>query len=460
MPGGGAPALVVGAGPTGLTLAHELARHGAAVRIIDRAPAASTVSKALAIHARTLEVFDQMGVVDGVLERGQRIEGITLHSGGRVVFELEIPRLDTPYPYLVALPQPDTEASLAGRLEQRSVQVERGVELTGFAQDAEGVTAHLRHADGTVESCRTPYLLGCDGSHSTARHGLGLAFEGKQYPEHWALADVRLESAELAPNRMHAFWLPDGQIMAVFPFRGGRARVMVSTPTPADEATQPDPTLDFFQTAFDRARLGLARVSDPAWLANFRAHLRHCARCRVGRVFLAGDAFHIHSPFGGQGMNTGIPDAHNLAWKLELVLAGTAPPALLDSYEAERQPIAEAVLRLTDTMASNLSHLTPTTKRLLEHALPVLQHLPLGPLQRSLMERIAELGVNYRRGPLTEDDPGGPLDRLVPGHASAPSAGDRVVDAGPAGVCRQLDGPHLRSRAAPGSPAAAAVPRR
>jgi len=338
--------LVVGAGPVGLTLGCELVMHGASCRVIDALDAPVVWSKAAVAHARTMEVFESIGVADAIVERSKVIHGVSAYADGRRVLHVVLDEVDSPYPYIHGVSQRDTEAVLAGRLAELGGAVERSTRLASFTQDDGGVTATLVRADGREEVVRARWIVGCDGAHSTVRHALDLAFEGAPYEERIVQTDARVTwPRQVEDDEILTFLAPDGPV-ACFPFfRDGRYRVLKMY---TDEPPPGEPTLETFQEMLD-AQLPGTKVSDPAWIIGFRIHHRLASRYRVGRAFLAGDAAHIHSPAGGQGMNTGIHDAHNLAWKLALVTRGIARPALLDSYEAERRPVAAELLRGTDT---------------------------------------------------------------------------------------------------------------
>ena len=337
--------LVVGGGPVGLTLGCALRMQGASCRVIDALDAPVTWSKAAVAHARTMEVFESLGVADAIVERAKVIHGVSAYAGGRRVLHVVLDEVDSPYPYIHGVSQRDTEAVLAARFSELGGAIERSKKLATFTQDEGGVMAALVRSDGSEEVVRARWIVGCDGAHSTVRHALDLAFEGAPYEERIVQTDARVSwPRQVEDDEIVVFLAPDGPV-ACFPFfRDGRYRVLKMY---TDEPPPGEPTLETFQAMLDQQLPGTV-VSDPAWIVGFRIHHRLASRYRVGRAFLAGDAAHIHSPAGGQGMNTGIQDAHNLAWKLALVARGAARPALLDSYEAERRPVAAELLRGTD----------------------------------------------------------------------------------------------------------------
>ncbi len=362
--------LVVGAGPVGLLMAAELRRHGARCRVIDKLPEPMAWVKALGVSQRTLEVWDDLGIVTEAMDAGltARRQRVFVNRESVVDADVAFPG-EAPYRYPLLLTQPETERILAGHLARLGTHVERGVELRSFVADADGVRATLATANGGEEVLRCRYLAGCDGAHSTVRQQLQLPFEGGRFPTEFLLADVQVDwefshatsclFLEVREDRLE-------NLLVCIPYRDpssrGRPRYRLSTmarpvsevdwegvaaqTTPAEEpATKP--TLDQVREMVRHFVPVPAEVSELRWSSIFRISHRIVPRYRVGRVFLAGDAAHIHPPTGGQGMNTGLQDAYNLAWKLALDLKGLAHPTLLDSYDAERRPVGEAVVERT-----------------------------------------------------------------------------------------------------------------
>ncbi|BAU91983.1 monooxygenase [Methylorubrum populi] len=390
--------LIVGAGPVGLTLACELARYGVGVRLIDRAARATQTSKALVVWSRTLELMDRMGCTEAFLAAGLRARGARLRAGGRVLGGPDFSDIASPYAFGLMIPQRDTERLLTEHLGSFGVAVEREVELLAFSQGPDGVEARLSRADGRQETVTTPFLLGCDGAHSAVRHGLGLAFRGSAQGDEWLLADIRLDGAGVPPGDEIAVYLHRDGPFVIFPIPGGRARV-VATVSRADARPRPDPTLDEVQ-ALVAARAGPGiRVSDPVWLSRFRIHERKVSEYRSGRVFLAGDAAHIHSPAGGQGMNTGMQDAVNLAWRLALVLRGEAGPRLLDSYSPERNAVGETVLRNAGRLTALATLANPAAQAVRNRALGWV--LGLHAVRRRMAATMSEIEIGYPGSPLS-----------------------------------------------------------
>jgi 2-polyprenyl-6-methoxyphenol hydroxylase-like FAD-dependent oxidoreductase len=419
------PVLVIGAGPTGLALAAELTRHGIACRIVDKATGPTPLPKATSVQARTMEVLEDMGVVDEVLAAGHQSHGVNIYSHTQRLMHFSYDDLESSYPFMLNIPQSGMERILGGRIARLGLAVEWQTELVGFTQDADGVTATLRDADGREETVRAGWLVGCDGAHSTVRHTLNIPFEGHTYQQWFGLADARIHWA-LRHDELHGFVHPQG-LLFIIPMPGeDQYRLIVEAEKRADDA---ELTLADFQAAVDERGPGNARLSDPGWIAPFTVNARRAATHRQGRVFIAGDASHIHSPAGGQGMNTGIQDAYNLAWKLALVIRERANPALLDSYDAERTPVAEAVLRMTERLTTLLTMRNPVGQRVRNHLMPVLTGF--GNVQHQMANQDAEFDISYRSSPAVAEHHHGRFGqaRFVGG----PRAGDRAPNAGPLG---------------------------
>ncbi|MGW5668304.1 FAD-dependent monooxygenase [Micromonospora sp. NPDC003776] len=419
---GGTDVLVVGAGPTGLALAVQLASLGVRVRLIDRAVDRVHESRALAIQPRTLEVLAGLGVTSELVAAGNTTVRLCLHAGGRSrsvpLFDLGLK--DTAYPFLLLLSQAETERILGERLAAAGLGVERGVELVGLDRTGDGALATLRHTDGREEPVPARYVVGCDGAHSTVRHLAGIGFAGGAYPQTFVLAD--LEADGLEPGMAHAF-LSERGMLFFFPLghpAGWRLLVM----RPPTDVVPPDAPVSLAEVqAFADAYTGATvRLSRPVWMTNFRLHHRAATRYGTGPVFLAGDAAHIHSPAGAQGMNTGIQDAVNLGWKLAQTLRGDADPSLLDSYETERAPVGRLVLRFTDRAFTVATSTNPVVRFVRTRVAPALIPLVLAPrfLRSTAFRTVSQLTITYRRSPLSTDGPNSPR--------KGPRAGDRLPD--------------------------------
>lgn len=411
--------LVVGAGPVGLTLAAELVRYGVQVRIIDRSSHPKETSKALVVWSRTLELLERMGCSPAFLDAGLRARGASIRSGRTMLGRTSFDVIASPYDFALMLPQCDTERLLNAQLQALGVMVERRVELTGFTQAQSHIEARLAHAGGAEEVLQASWLIGCDGAHSTVRHGLGFAFEGGAQGDDWMLADIRLEGEGKPPADEIATFLHRDGPFGVFPIPGGRARIVATLGKTVEGQSRPEPSLSDVQAMADERAGGGFRVVDPVWLANFRINERKVSDYAKGRVFLAGDAAHVHSPAGGQGMNTGMQDAFNLSWKLAMVVRGEAMPSLLDSYTPERSAVGEMVLRnatrLTD--AVTLAHPGAQAAR------NVLLRFMLGfhVVQERMATTMSEIEVAYAKSPLSMGRHAG--DRLPPGQYDGPPPG-------------------------------------
>jgi 2-polyprenyl-6-methoxyphenol hydroxylase-like FAD-dependent oxidoreductase len=424
--------LVVGAGPTGLALAASLCRHGIRPRIVDANADRAHESRALGVQPRTLEVLDAFGLAEPLAARGNPGLRLTMHAGGRVVTALplfDLAMADTAHPYLLVVSQAVTEQVLIHHLVERGVQVQRRVELIDLVERPGYVECTLRRPDGGVERLTARYAVGCDGGNSTVRAKAGIPFSGGDYPQSFALADLAVDG--LTPDSLHAYVADDG-LLLFFPL-GDPAPWRLITMRPAGgwpDAPAGDRTrLADLQAAADRRAGPGLRLRDPVWISDFRLRHRHAARYRSGRLFLAGDAAHVHSPVGAQGMNTGIQDAVNLGWKLAYVLQGAAAPALLDSYDAERRPVGRAVVRLTDrgyaAVTSDAAVPRLVRRRVVPRLAPLLLRLRR---PRALGFRaIGELSISYRRSPAVAD--------AGPGRWGTVRAGDRLPD-----VVARIDG--------------------
>jgi 2-polyprenyl-6-methoxyphenol hydroxylase-like FAD-dependent oxidoreductase len=387
--------LIVGAGPIGLTMAMELTRFGQPVRLIDRAAHASDTSKALAVWSRTLELLDRAGCATRFVEAGRKIHGLQIHNGKTVIQGPSFDDLPTPYPYGLMVPQSQTERLLAAELARFGIAVERELELVELSPQTDRVVARLRHADGREETTETPWLLGCDGAHSTVRHQLGVAFEGHAEPDDFLIADIRVDGPVPA-DELSIFFHADGPLI-FFPMPGDRFRVLADLGRGAD--TRPEPTLDFVQHLM-RERSGLAlTASDPAWLTSFRISERMVGAYRHGRIFLAGDAAHIHSPVGGQGMNTGMQDAFNLAWKLAMVTQGAAGDWILDSYSPERSAVARRVVDATSRLTQLAMLSNPAAQAVRNFAIHLAMGLHL--VQKPAARVVSEIAIAYEGSALS-----------------------------------------------------------
>ena len=394
--------LIVGAGPTGLVLALWLAKLGVRVRIIDKTAEPGTTSRALAVQARTLELYRQLDLTDAVIARGHKVPAVNLWVKGEAAARLPFEDVGvglTPYPFLHIFPQDEHERLLIERLQRFGVAVERRTELLRFTDADKGVIARLRGSDGQEQDCEASYLAGCDGARSLVRESLGTGFPGGTYRQIFYVADV--EASGPAVNGELHVDLDEADFLAVFPLAAERRARLIGTVR--DERAEHAESLKF-EDISDRAIQHLkVQVDKVNWFSTYHVHHRVTGHFRQGRAFLIGDAAHIHSPAGGQGMNTGIGDAINLAWKLAAVLGGRAPEALLDSYEAERIGFARRLVATTDRVFSFATAEGRIADILRTRIAPVLFPFAVNfeAVREFLFRTVSQVMLNYRDGPLS-----------------------------------------------------------
>ena len=411
--------LIVGAGPAGLTLACDLARRGVAFRIVDAAEGGFPGSRAKGVQPRTLEVFDDLGVVDDILDRSRSYPPLGIHAGPLTVpwrmMARHRPSEDVPFPETRLIPQYDTDACLRRRLADLGGAVEFSTRLTSYVDHGEGVVATVAGPSGE-ESVRSRFLVGADGGGSTVRTCAGIRFVGDtDESDRMIVADVLVDG--LSPDRWHIWPRSSGRFVALCPLPDGRFQLMLRLKP--GEAPDRDPA------AIDRLVRGASghaglRIRQVDWSSVFRPNIRLAEHYRTGNVFLAGDAAHVHTPAGAQGLNTGVQDAYNLGWKLAQVLAG-APDTLLDTYEAERRPVAARVLGMSSALYEGM------TSR------------PLAAARRGDEER--QLRLTYRGGPLSGGVDGG--DRSVRAGDRAPDARYRDCGGRSGTLFERFRGPHF-----------------
>jgi NADPH-dependent dioxygenase len=395
--------LVVGAGPVGLTAAHELTRYGLSVRLIDAADGPAATSRALGIHARTLETYDQMGVLDDMLAAARKVEHLTLFQKGTrlVQFDTDYRHLPTCHPYSVMIDQTQTERVLRDAAARQGVLVEWGTKLLDFTDDGTGITAVLTRADGGTESFRAAWLLGADGGHSTVRQRLGLRLHGDQ-TETWLIADAAVR-CDLSPDSIYWMRTREGAVMMVpFP-EAGKWRLVDTRDVDYDRDASRDEALAARFARKIRAGTGKpVSVDAPSWVSVFTIQQRLVPAMRSGRCFVAGDAAHVHSPASGQGLNTGIQEACNLAWKLANVQQGRADARLLDSYDAERVPVGAELLRSTRRTTALVQVRGAAAAAGLRTLFTVVRNIkPLkSRIERKIMGGTSALGLSYAAGPL------------------------------------------------------------
>ena len=399
--------LIIGAGPTGLVLALWLTKLGVNVRVLDKTAEPGTTSRALAVQARTLELYRQLNLTDAVVERGHKVPAVNLWVKGEPTARLPFERIGsdlTPYPFLHIFPQDQHERLLIERLEALGVSVERRTELVSFTDGGERVIARLRGPEGQEETCEASYIAGCDGARSIVRETIGTGFRGGTYRQLFYVADVEAAGPAL-DGELHVD-LDEADFLAVFPLAGkGRARLIG---TVRDERADHAKTLKF-EDVSDRAITNLkVNVQKVNWFSTYHVHHRVTEHFRKGRAFLLGDAAHIHSPAGGQGMNTGIGDAINLSWKLATVLAGHAPDKLLDSYEAERIGFARRLVATTDRVFSFATAEGRIADILRTRVAPVLfpKVIAFEAVREYIFRTVSQITLNYRGCPLSAGSAG------------------------------------------------------
>jgi 2-polyprenyl-6-methoxyphenol hydroxylase-like FAD-dependent oxidoreductase len=394
--------LIIGAGPTGLVLALWLTRLGVRVRIIDRTAEPGTTSRAVAVQARTLELHRQVDLSSAVVEDGVKVAAANLWVGSARAARLPLGRMGeglSPFPYALTYPQDAHERLLVERLADLGVRVERRTELVRFDQHDERVRAVLKRADGSEEICEAAYLAGCDGAHSTVRETLKLEFPGGTYSRMFYVADVQASGPVINGELNVA--LDESDFLAVFPLAGGNtARLIGTIKQGAAEAHKALRWEDVSEDILRRLKIEVERVN---WFSTYHVHHRVAPRFRVGRAFLLGDAAHIHSPVGGQGMNTGLGDAVNLSWKLAMVLDARADDRLLDTYEGERIAFAQRLVATTDRAFTFVTNEGPIARFVRLEVVPRLipAVMRLDAVRRYMFRTVSQIMIRYRDSPIS-----------------------------------------------------------
>jgi 2-polyprenyl-6-methoxyphenol hydroxylase-like FAD-dependent oxidoreductase len=413
--------LIVGAGPTGLALATELSRLGVSYRLIDRSPQPAQWSQALVVQARTLEQFERYGIAETAVARGRKIHKATIFSEHKPVLQFDFDAIHSRYSYVLLLPQSETERLFIEHLAEWGGQVERGVEFVSFSEQENGIEALLRHADGQTEQIRAQWMVGCDGAHSLVRQQIGVSFEGNTVDFVFFLGDLNIAGRDVPGDEVRIY-LHRGNVVFIGRLSDTSCRVIVALHEQQKEhgeqsgAPESELTVADFQKAVEETADPRMRLSDPTWMTRFRINQRKAKPYRIGHAFLAGDASHIHSPVGGQGMNTGIQDAANLAWKLAAVMNG-APAALLDTYEEERGAVGDALLEITSRGLAAATTANPVLETVRDYVLRWLGGFSY--IQEQARGFFSETAIQYRHSSIVNDCGGG----------SALHAGDRAPDA-------------------------------
>ncbi len=392
--------LIVGAGPVGLFLANECARRGLRWRLIETKSSQSEHSKALAIFPRTLEIFDMAGVVDPFLEAANRVTSVGIITHGRTLANMPFTPEESPYPFIAMVPQDVTEKLLVDQLRSKDGAIDYETSFVSAIQLDDSVKVTL-YQKGQARDILASIVVGCDGAHSAIRHLLNLPFEGAEYHNLFMLADIETNEAlpsdqlQLCPNEFGP--------LAIFPMSATRRRIVATIQNAEGEA----PSLELVQQTLNQRAPAEIEAYTLHWSSYFHIHHRRVAQLRQGRIFLAGDAAHVHSPFGGQGMNTGLHDAWNLVWKLDLVLNGHGNDQLLESYSTERLPVIRNVIEITDFLTKAMATPNRFAQALRDAVIPMVSRL--APFQHAFVQRLSELGIAYHGSPIVE----GPGNRYI-----------------------------------------------
>lgn len=411
--------LIVGGGPTGLMLANQLGRRRVRAMIIDRHSGPAQQTRAMAVHARTMEIYSKLGIAGRSLELGKRGSGANMWAEGKRRARIPIGDIGkglSPFPFVLMLGQDDNERIMGERLRDWGLAVQWNTELLSFEQASDHVTATLKAPDGATRTITAAYLAGCDGGHSTVRELSGITFPGGPYEHVFFVADTEA-TGSMVPDEVNVYLLRDG-FHLFFPMRGtDRWRVIGILPKHLRE--RDDLTFEEAVPAIRHEAGAALSFKRCDWFSTYRIHHRCAEHFRKGRGFLLGDAAHVHSPMGGQGMNTGLQDAYNLAWKLALVISGKADADLLDTYEAERIPVARRLLRTTDrafTLVVSDNWVAGMLRTQIVARIAAFA-MTLSSVRKIAFRTISQIGISYRESPLSKMLPG------LPG--GAPRAGDR-----------------------------------
>ncbi|KAI1206864.1 FAD binding domain-containing protein [Annulohypoxylon truncatum] len=433
--------LIIGGGPTGVVLALELAAQKIPFRLIDKALARSDKSRALVVQPRTLELLSRHGIARDLQERGFTTTGARYCVNGKEVVRIEVgdnaALPNTAFPFQKLISQEDTEYFLDECLEKKyGRKVERGLEAKTVVQDADGVTAtfsKVGDTTGETTTIRAKYVVGCDGSRSVVRQAAGLTFDGESYQQHFILTDTHIEWEREAPNGEAIMCFGQG-VLAVLPLKNGMVRVFASGANV--KKREGEPLLEDFQEFFDKMVPVKGKLHDPVWLTRFYLHHRGVNKYSNGRIFVAGDAAHIHSPVGGQGMNTGIQDAVNLGWKLAAVIRGERPASFLDSYHGERYPVGQNLLKSTDRVFNFMSSTNPIFVFIRNLLLPWLLPWLFGKMSRvqEMFKVMSEFDITYRdygfvgTAPLLRGNNVRGGDRMLDGKIEGPEGQKYLLD--------------------------------
>lgn len=389
------PVLIVGAGPTGLMMACELARYGVSFRIIDKKSDPTVSSNATWIQTRTIELFDHLGIADRFLKISNLCHAINFYLDGKSLVKIPLNYIDSTYPFILMLPQCETERLLNQYLEESNKKVERSLELIDVKQSDNTVISTIKYPDGHTETIPSDWLVACDGANSTVREKCNMFFPGEDLPEQFIVADAQIESF-MSKDEVHVFF-DKGAIFAAFPLGSNKYRISANL-----HLTHPRKIFaerEVIEMTQERAH-GAYYVKSVSWISPFWIHSKVVKHLQDGSIFLAGDAAHIHSPAGGQGMNTGIQDAYNLAWKLALVSKGKAKPSLLNSYHPERSPVVNEIVAQTE----RYTKMALFDNRFLTKLQQFERRISRNPmrLSKKIGTQLTQLGIQYKNSPVID----------------------------------------------------------
>lgn len=412
--------IIVGAGPTGLSLAVQLIRFGVDFVIVDQKEDITTLSKALVVHARSLEIYDQAGLAERAVENGEIVQQVALMHNGKVSAQVDFSGFGgqlSPYPFMLIYEQSKNEQLLDDYLQAHGHQVRWHTELIGFEQNVESVKATLKVASGETQTIEGRYLVGCDGAGSPTRHYLDIPFTGSTHPRLFYVADVEMN---LKAERGRLYAMPGQDSFAlIVPMRGSQHWRLIGNMPEYNEQVDHEITFDEIEAKVEQLLCRPLGITNVRWFSSYSVHTRHAELFHVGRAFLAGDAAHIHTPAGGQGMNTGIQDAYNLAWKLALVLKGIAPESLLETYSDERLANAKRLVHSTDRFFNVAVSNQWFFKLFREALMPKMASLitRFKTSRELLFQLVSEIGINYRKSSLSQH---------AGNHSFKVKAGDRM----------------------------------
>jgi 2-polyprenyl-6-methoxyphenol hydroxylase-like FAD-dependent oxidoreductase len=405
--------VIVGAGPTGLSLACQLIRYGVDFRIVEKNEGVTPYSKALGVHARTLEIYEQLGLAQRATTEGAIAGKVRMLEGGEVLGEVDLSNIgegQSAYPYMLVLEQSKNERLLYEYIQNHGREVLWRTELESFSQTNGGVTAQLINSAGATQTIEARYLVGCDGPRSPVRHALGLSFEGSTFERLFYVADVQIDW-EFGHDALHVC-LARNAVVAFFPMKGeNRYRIVGAFPEGFDKDEGEILYEEIERRIKEEAEIAL-EISHVNWFSVYKVHTRHVNKFSEGRCFLAGDAAHIHTPAGGQGMNTGIQDAYNLAWKMAYVLKGFAEEPILDTYNEERLPNAKRLTETTDRMFNLAAGSDWFLNVIRTTVFPPMAKfiLSLDAVKARFFPLISQIGINYRDGSLSDHGDGREFD--------------------------------------------------